>query len=241
MARQRPPSARVIENRLRRLADAAQAAVLLRFFKTGKGEYGEGDRFLGIKVPVLRKLVKEYCSTPLEEVARLLQSPTHEARLVALLLLVQAYERGDDTVQRRVFKLYLDHTDRINNWDLVDLSAPQIVGAHLASRSRRRLETLARSKSLWERRIAIVATHHFIRHNEFDTTLRIAEILLHDEHDLIHKAVGWMLREVWKRDQPTLERFLKPRCREMPRTMLRYAIERFPEPKRQAYLKGTVR
>jgi 3-methyladenine DNA glycosylase AlkD len=226
----------LIEKRLKDVADPEKARLLLRFFKTGPGEYGEGDRFLGIMVPVTRKLVKEYQNAPLTEVAKLLRSPFHEARLLALLLLVKKFEKGDDAVRKDIYTRYLGNTKFIDNWDLVDLSAPNIVGAYLNERSRAPLYKLARSKSLWERRIAILATASFIRQNDFNDTLRIAEALLGDEEDLIHKATGWMLREVGKRDAAALESFLKQFAPRMPRTMLRYAIERFPEPKRKKYL-----
>jgi len=227
-----------IRKRLRVLASAEEAKVLQWFFKTGPGEYGEGDVFIGVRVPALRQLVRE-CPTAGEPAAKsLLQSRVHEDRLLALLLLVRQFANGDGPTRERTYRLYLDCTDRINNWDLVDLSAPNIVGEWLLERDRRPLARLAKSKSLWERRIAIVATSAFIRRRQFDDTLRIADLLLHDSHDLIHKATGWMLREVGKRDEAVLESYLAPRCKTLPRTMLRYAIERFAEPKRQLYLRG---
>ncbi|HEX6042241.1 DNA alkylation repair protein, partial [Longimicrobium sp.] len=202
--------------------------------------YGEGDRFLGIRVPAVRKLVREFRGTPLDEVAVLLRSAWHEARLTALLLLVDAYARGDAATREAVYRLYLSSTAFINNWDLVDTSAPHVVGAHLAEGDRTELERLARSASLWERRIAMLATQHFIRRGEFGTALRIAEMLVGDGHDLIHKAVGWMLREIGDRDRAAEEAFLRRHLRTMPRTMLRYAIEKFPPDLRRAYLKGTI-
>ena len=226
---------------IRSLASAEQAANLARFFKTGPGQYGEGDKFLGVKVPATRKVAREFKSLPLPEVETLLHSEIHEERLLALLILVLQFDKADKMARKQIFDLYMGNTEHINNWDLVDLSAPQIVGGYLETRSRKPLDRLARSASLWARRISIVGTHWFIRHDDFADTLRIARILLKDEHDLIHKAVGWMLREVGKRDLAALEDFLRPHYRTMPRTMLRYAIERFPEKKRQAYLKGTVR
>ncbi len=229
------------QKKIRSLASAEQAANLARFFKTGPGQYGEGDQFLGVKVPATRKVAREFKGLPLSEVETLLHSDIHEERLLALIILVLQFDKADKKARKQVFDLYVGNTEHINNWDLVDLSAPQIVGGYLESRSRKPLDRLARSASLWERRISIVATHWFIRHDDFADTLRIARILLKDEHDLIHKAVGWMLREVGKRDLAALEGFLRPHYRTMPRTMLRYAIERFPEKKRQAYLKGTVR
>lgn len=226
--------------KLRALASPETAAILQRFFKTGPGQYGEGDVFLGIKVPPLRALAKRYQDAKLDVVSDLLTSRYHEERLFALLLLVQLYQNGTDTEQSAAYELYLNNTQRINNWDLVDISAPHIVGRHLESRPRKVLHQLARSPSLWERRIAILATFHFIRLNDFNDTLRIAESLLHDEHDLMHKAVGWMLREVGKRDLAAAEGFLQKHYHGMPRTMLRYAIERFPEQRRRQYLNGTA-
>jgi 3-methyladenine DNA glycosylase AlkD len=214
--------------------------LLQRFFKTGPGEYGEGDVFLGIQVPKVRSVGKEFQDLAITEVNKLLRSSVHEDRLLALLILVRRYSKGDAATQARIYKLYLGNTRYINNWDLVDLSASHIVGAFLKERSRRPLDNLAKSPLLWDRRIAIIATAHFIKHDDFATTLRIAAKLLDDEEDLIHKAVGWMLREVGKRDMAVEEGFLKRHYRRMPRTMLRYAIERFPEAKRQRYLKGKV-
>jgi 3-methyladenine DNA glycosylase AlkD len=229
-----------VQARLRRESSARDARALQWFFKTGPGEYGEGDVFLGVKVPKIRAVAREFRAAPERVVKALLASRIHEERLLALLILVDQFERGSDADRARIVRLYLASTARINNWDLVDLSAPNIVGAWLLERDRSRLDRLARSRSLWERRIAIVATHAFIRRGQFADTLRVADRLLADGHDLIHKAVGWMLREVGKRDRAALEAFLQPRCRRMPRTMLRYAIERFPEPRRQAYLRGEV-
>jgi len=218
------------------MGDVRHAAALQRFFKTAPGEYGAGDRFLGIRLPVLHRLAHDYQQLPRREVSALLGSPWHEERLLALLILVRQYARGDTRTRNAIFRLYLRHTARINNWDLVDCSAAQIVGAHLQEGDRRVLRELARSKLVWRRRIAVIATGHYIRRGEFRDTLTIARMLLDDHHDLVHKAVGWMLREVGKRDRPTEEAFLRRHARRMPRTMLRYAIERFPEKVRQAYL-----
>ena len=229
-------TAKAIERRLRALRDPLIASHHLRFFKCGPGQYGEGDAFLGIMVPMLRKLSKELTPIPVAEAVELLQSKWHEARILALMILVRKYERGDEAMREEIYRRYLANTDRINNWDLVDCSAPAIVGAYLLDRDRSSLFALAKSDSLWERRIAIISTQHFIRHEDFDDTLRIAEILLDDRQDLIHKATGWMLREVGKRDQPVLERFLRKHARRMPRTMLRYAIERLPEELRALYM-----
>lgn len=229
-----------ITKRLKKLGNQEQAAVSQRFFKTGPGEYGEGDIFLGIRVPVLRKLAKTYHPISLKEAEKLLRTPIHEARLLALLLLVIAYAKGDEPTKKSVYQLYLKNTGYINNWDLVDTSAEHIVGAYLMERSKAPLFRLAKSHSLWERRIAVLSTFHFIKRHAFGDTLKIAEMLLADKEDLIHKAVGWMLREVGNRDLKTEETFLKKHYHNMPRTMLRYAIEKFPEPKRQQYLKGKI-
>jgi 3-methyladenine DNA glycosylase AlkD len=227
-------------SRLQRLGNGEKAQGLQRFFKTGRGEYGEGDVFVGLTVPEIRNLAGEYEALPFSEITRLLHSSLHEARMLALFILVRAYAKGDASVQERIFNLYLHHTRFINNWDLVDASAEHIVGAYLQHRGRSPLYDLAASDLLWDRRIAMTATFHYIKRGEFAETLRIAELLLHDREDLIHKAVGWMLREVGKRDCPALEAFLKGHYKTMPRTMLRYAIERFPEPLRKGYLRGEI-
>lgn len=230
------PTAAAAVKRLRTLGDPADATFLQRFFRTGPGEYGEGDRFLGIRVPDTRRLARELRGMPLDQVELLLHSEWHEARLLAVILMGDAYQRGTPAQQNAVYRVYLRNAKRINNWDLVDLSAPNVVGAHLATRPRSKLDMLARSKNLWERRIAIVATQHLIRNREFDDTLRIARLLLHDSHDLIHKAVGWMLREVGKRDRAPLEAFLTEHAHEMPRTMLRYSLEHFAAAQRQRFM-----
>ena len=235
------PSAGTLRRRLRACASPADALFLQRFFKTGAGQYGEGDVFIGVRVPDLRRVCRECGAASLATTRTLLRSRIHEERVLALLLLVQAFNRGDERGRREVYRLYLAHTRYVNNWDLVDVSAGPIVGGWLAERSRAPLARLARSASLWERRIAIVATHHFIRRGELEDTFSIADLLLHDTHDLIHKAVGWMLREAGKRDPDALRAFLLERHSVMPRTMLRYAIERFPEPERRRYLKGVGR
>jgi 3-methyladenine DNA glycosylase AlkD len=231
---------REIRTRLDKLGDKERAEISQRFFKTRPGEYGEGDIFLGIRVPEIRKLVKAFHYITMKDVKQLLQSVIHEERLLALLILVCNYSKGDESVKKSVYDLYLMNTQFINNWDLVDVSAQHIVGAFLMDKSRRPLYRLARSKSLWERRISIMSTFHFIKHDELTETLKISEMLISDEEDLIHKAVGWMLREVGKRHIKTEEEFLKDHYKKMPRTMLRYAIEKFPESKRQRYLKGKI-
>jgi len=230
--------AATVRVRLRQLASPAAAKFLQRFFKTGPGEYGEGDQFIGIRVPMTRKLAKEFAALPRRAVITLLQSPVHEERLLALIILVNAYQRGDDAERAEIYALYLAQLDRVNNWDLVDSSAPYIVGPHLLNRSRKILLRLARSKNLWRRRVAILATFYFIRQNDFADALQLAELLRDDGHDLMHKAVGWMLREIGKRDLTRLRTFLDRHAAGMPRTMLRYAIEKLPERERQRYLRA---
>ncbi|HWZ57758.1 MAG TPA: DNA alkylation repair protein [Gemmatimonadaceae bacterium] len=222
---------------MRALADPDAARFLQRYFKTGVGEYGEGDRFIGVRVPALRALVRELRSISISATTALLRTGVHEERLLALLLLADAYARADARTQATIFRAYLDHTRHINNWDLVDASAPLIVGRHLQGRDRRLLARLARSPLVWERRIAILATFHFIKQRDHADAIRVATLLLRDEHDLIHKAVGWMLREIGKRDTDTLRAFLDAHAPVMPRTMLRYAIERQPADMRQRYLR----
>jgi len=233
-------SSQGIQKHLQRLGDQQHARVMQRFFKTGPGEYGDGDVFVGIRVPHLRKLASECQSLPHRETIRLLHSPIHEARLLALFILVRAYGRGSAAVQEQIYHATLQNTRFINNWDLVDASAEHIVGAYLRQRDKAPLHALAAAELLWERRIAIMATFHYIKRGAFGETLQVAGMLLADPQDLIHKAVGWMLREIGKRDQGVEEAFLQAHYRIMPRTMLRYAIEKFPDHLRQQYLQGTV-
>jgi 3-methyladenine DNA glycosylase AlkD len=225
-----------IRKALRKFARPAKAAILHRFFKTGPGEYGEGDRFLGITVPQIRSLVRRFHPADFAALPPLIGSPLHEERLLGLLLLVERYRKGDEADRDRAYRLYLRSFPHINNWDLVDATAEYIAGPQNVGR--RQLLAWAGSKNLWVRRIAIISTFHSIRHNRFADTLAIARRLLKDPEDLIHKAVGWMLREVGKRDAAVLESFLRRHHRAMPRTTLRYAIERFPERERKAWLKG---
>lgn len=225
---------------LQTLSDKNRARLLQHIFKTGPGEYGEGDVFLGVRVPHIRKLANKYKGVPVSLIIRLLRSAHHEERLLALLLLKKAYINGDEKMHKKIYDLYLANTAYINNWDLVDISASHIVGSFLYDKSRTPLYTLAGSHLLWERRIAVIATFYFIRRYDYDDFLALARMLLHDGEDLIQKAVGWMLREVGKRHRIREETFLKKHYRNMPRTMLRYAIERFPENKRKAYLKGKI-
>ena len=219
-------------------ADASQVEGLSRFFKTGPGQYGEGDKFLGIKVPVTREVVKScWRETSLQDLEECIASEYHEVRLAALLALVELF-RHNKSKQKEYVDFYLAHTDRINNWDLVDLSCYPLLGVWLLDKDRQLLYDLARNgKTIWEQRIGIVSTMTFIRHGQLQDTFDIADILLHHPHDLIHKAVGWLLREAGKRDKDALVQYLEPRWQTMPRTMLRYAIEKFPEAERQQYLK----
>ena len=231
---------RKILNRLRELGDSDTAAHSRRFFKTGPGQYGEGDKFLGIRVPTIRKCVKEYRTISLQDTAELLKSAFHEVRLLAVLVLVAKYSAAKKDAEREaIYRSYLGHTAFLNNWDLVDSSAEHIVGAHLFSKDRKPIYRLVRSSCLWERRIGVMSTFHFIKKEDFADTLAIAELLLGDREDLIHRAVGWMLREVGNRDRKTEEKFLTRHYKQMPRTMLRYAIEKLPEAERLAYLHGT--
>lgn len=231
-------NAGTVQQDLRSIADPRIAEHSGRFFKSGPGEYGEGDKFLGIRVPDQRRVAKKYRSLSLDEIRKLLHSEYHEERLTALLILTYKYPNASDSEKQEIYDFYMSQTEYINNWDLVDTSAPKIVGAWLEKRPRKILYSMAESDNLWERRITIIATHHFIRKDDFGDTLEIADLLLTDDHDLIHKAVGWMLREVGNRNRDVLVEFLNPRYQRMPRTMLRYAIEKFPEELRQSYLNG---
>ena len=234
----------VIYKELKSIADERQREVLMRFFKTGKGQYGEGDKFLGVKVPQTRAIVKAHWTECLDaDVDALITSPYHEVRLAGLLVLLRRYKdaKATEAEREKIVDEYLGYMDFINNWDLVDLTCYEILGDWYFTHNREFLREMARhGETIWVKRIAIVTTMQFIRRGDFDTTLEIAQILLNYPHDLIHKAVGWMLREIGKRDQQVLEGFLLPRYRTMPRTMLRYAIEKFPERLRQKYLKGKI-
>lgn len=231
-----------LENILKKSANPKNAKNLQRFFKTGKGEYGEGDIFLGITVPQQRKIVKEFCNLSIREIQELLDSKIHEKRMIGLFILIKKYERAckikDNKIKKQIFEFYLKNArkNNINNWDLVDLSAPNIMGSYLLDKNRKILYEFAKSENLWERRIAVLSTFAFIRQSDFKDSLKISEILLQDTHDLIHKSVGWMLREIGKRDKKVLEKFLKNNHKKMPRTMLRYAIEKFPEKERKKWL-----
>lgn len=218
--------------------DPAKAAFFQRFFKCGPGQYGEGDRFLGLSVPQVRSVLAQYRTLPVSDCVALLQSPYNEARLLALLVLVAQYQRkrATDTERHTVFDAYLANRHRVNNWNLVDASAPAIVGGHLMQRDRALLYTLSQSPLLWDRRIAVLSTFAFIRSGDFADTLRLCEQLLGDREDLMRKACGWMLREVGKRNETTLRGFLDVHAPHMPRTMLRYALERLPETARLHYM-----
>jgi len=227
-----------LKGELANLRDPVQAKILQHFFKTGHGQYAEGDVFLGIKVPVQRKVAKKFFNLSLLDIKELLTSKIHEHRLISLFILIDKYKKSDDKGKKQIFDFYLKNAKNINNWDLVDLSAPNILGDYLFNDPAQKpiLYRLAKSDDLWEKRISILSTLAFIRQNQFSDTFKIAELLLKDKHDLIHRAVGWMLREIGKRDQSKEEQFLKKHYKIMPRTMLRYAIERFDEKRRNHYL-----
>lgn len=223
---------------LNNLSDSGIAEHSQRFFKTGKGEYGYGDKFLGIRVPVLRKTAKSFQDISIIEIQRLLKSEYHEVRLLSLLIMVGQYSKGDNGEKEQIYNLYLKNTKYVNNWDLVDSSAHYIIGPWLVDKDRSILYEFVNSKNLWERRISIMSTFHFIKNSEFRDTLKLSEILINDTEDLIHKAVGWMLREVGNRNQEVEEKYLHQHYNKMPRTMLRYSIEKFSKARRQQYLKG---
>lgn len=228
-----------LQKDVKKLTNKEKAKFLQRFFKTGIGEYGFGDIFAGLTVPILRSLAIKYKNLSFEDIMLLFRSKIHEERLIALLILVHNFQKKP-LEQRRIYEFYLKNTKYINNWDLVDLSSHEIVGGYLLDKPKDVLLKLAKSKNLWEKRISIISTFTFIRNKEFDTSLKIAEILVKDKEDLIQKALGWMLREIGNRDFPTEERFLKKHYKRMGRTALRYAIEKFPEKKRLAYLHGGI-
>ncbi len=225
---------------LKKNANHKKAKVLTRFFKTGKGEYGEGDKFIGLTNPQIRAIVRKYKTISVSKLTPLIKSEIHEFRLTALLILVEQFKKGDDIKKKKIFNFYLKNIKSVNNWDLVDLTSHHIIGAYLFDKDKTLLYDFAETDNLWLKRIAIISSFYFIRKNEFKDTINISEILLNDKHDLIHKAVGWMLREIGKRDTNTEEEFLIKRYKMMPRTMLRYAIEKFPDEKRQKYLKGEI-
>ncbi|MBW1616260.1 MAG: DNA alkylation repair protein [Deltaproteobacteria bacterium] len=229
-----------IKTELKQTGDDKIARHSLRFFKTKKGEYGEGDRFLGIRVPVLRKIAEKYQNISINDISELINSKYHEQRFFAVVIIINAFKKGNENIKKRIYEFYLNNTKFINNWDIVDVSASNIAGAYLEDKDKKPLYDLALSKNLWKRRIAIVSTHHFIKKNNFKDAFNISDMLLTDKEDLIHKAIGWTIREVGKRSLETEEKFLKNRYKNMPRTMLRYAIEKFEENKRKKYLKGEI-
>lgn len=226
-----------IQQALRSLGDKEIAQHSRKFFKTARGEYGEGDQFIGVRVPVTRKIANTYKNTPLIEIEKLLSSKFHEERLLAVIMLANVAKTADEQLLKTLYQIYIKNSKYINNWDIVDSSAPHIVGKYLYNNNRSPLYKFARSRSLWEKRISIISTLYFIKQDDYTDTLAIAEILLNDSHDLIHKACGWMLREVGNRNIEAEEAFLRQHYQHMPRTMLRYAIEKFPEVKRQKYLR----
>ncbi len=231
-----------LKRELEELRNPEQAKIFQRFFKTGKGEYGEGDIFLGINVPAQRELARKYLILSLPKIQELLKSKIHEHRLIGLIILNEKYNKAkaNEEEKANIANFYLTNTKNINNWDLVDLSAQNILGDFLFDKKKDILYKLAGSENIWERRIAMISTFNFIKQEEFEDALRIAEILLKDNHDLIHKAVGWMLREIGKKDKAVLESFLRQHYKDMPRTMLRYAVEKFPEERKRDYLNGNI-
>ncbi len=229
-----------LKKELGSLANEEKSITYQRFFKTGEGDYSEGDIFLGISVPIQRQIAKKYSNLSIPKIQELIKSKIHEYRLIALLVLMEKYVNSDSKNKEDLFSFYLKNVKYVNNWDLVDISAPGIVGDFLFDKDKKTLYELANSENLWEKRIAIVSTLNFIRKNEFSDALTISEILLNDGHDLIHKAIGWMLREVGKKDKEKLEKFLKFHYKNLPRTTLRYAIERFTERERKKYLLGNI-
>ncbi|MEK6864322.1 MAG: DNA alkylation repair protein [Nanoarchaeota archaeon] len=222
---------------MQHLSNPEKAKLLSGFFKTGKGDYGEGDVFLGIMVPFQREVAGKYKGLSLSEIQELLNSKIHEHRLTALFILIHQYKKANEKKKEEIVKLYLSNTKNVNNWDLVDLSAPRILGEYLLDKDRKMLYAMAKSNLLWDRRIAVLATFMFISKNDFKDSLKLAELLLKDKHDLMHKAIGWMLREIGKRNQKAEEDFLKKHYKQMPRTMLRYSIEKFDDKKKKFYMK----
>lgn len=227
---------------LQESSNSEKAKIYKKFFKTGPGEYGQGDIFIGLTMPEIRRISGEYTNLSLVKIQKLLNSKIHEHRMSGLVILVNKYKKSSEEEKENIFNFYLNNTKRINNWDLVDISCPNIVGEFLLRNKQHKkiLYSLARSENLWEKRIAMVSTLYFIKYFEFEDPLALAEILLSDEHDLMHKAVGWVLREIGKKDENVLKGFLKFHYKNMPRTMLRYAIEHFPESERKNYLSGNI-
>jgi 3-methyladenine DNA glycosylase AlkD len=239
-AKSRLGTAEEVRRRLKECADPEKAEFLPRFFKTGPGEYGEGDRFHGVVVPQCRKIARAARDLSSTELVKLLRSPMHEEREVALFIMVEAFKRARPKARQAIYRCYVQNSKWVNNWDLVDASAPTILGGYLRDRDRSQLREWASSGDLWHRRMAVLATFLYIKEGDFEDALAIARLLRDDEEDLIHKAVGWMLREIGNRDRAVVMRFLKAHYKKMPRTMLRYAIEKFPESRRKAYLEGRI-
>ncbi len=229
-----------IKNQLHQYASPSRKKANEQFFKTGKGQYSEGDKFRGVSMPDIRKVAKANKDANFSKIQKLLDSPIHEERMCGLVILVYKYKTSNEKRKKQIFNFYIKNRKAINNWDLVDVTTPNIVGDYLFDKDKKLLYKYAKSTSLWERRIAILATFAFIRKNEFKDTLTISKILLKDKEDLIHKAVGWMLREIWKRDNKVVENFLQKNYSQIPRTTLRYSIERMPEKKRKNYLDGKI-
>ncbi len=237
------PTLTQLKQELRAVSDKRYVENLTRFFKTGLGEYGEGDIFIGIRMPDLRRICKKYRNSSVPDIGKLMDEKYHEFRIAGVVLMADKFKRGDGALRTEIKNLYEEKMDRVNNWDLVDLSAHKIYGEWFRVNDKNPMPTLrqlAKSKNMWRRRIAVVSTFAYLPHGQFSHALEIAGMLLNDNHDLIHKAVGWALREVGKRDLPSEERFLLKHYKTMPRTMLRYAIEKFPEVKRQKYLRGLM-
>ncbi|MDD4996051.1 MAG: DNA alkylation repair protein [Patescibacteria group bacterium] len=231
------PESIKLKKELKRVANPKRAKTSQRFFKTGRGEYGEGDVFLGINTPQQRKIAAKYNNLSLTEIKKLLKEKIHECRFIALVILIKKYQKVEQKEKKQIFEFYLNNSKKINNWDLVDISAPKIIGDYLLDKKNKKiLYQLAKSNNLWQKRIAILATFSFIKNNEFEHTFKISKLLFNDQHDLIHKAIGWMLREVGNKNQKQEELFLKKYSKQMPRTALRYAIEKFDEKKRKEYL-----
>ena len=228
---------KTITNRLQALSDAEKREIFPKFFKAGKGEYGEGDRFLGVTVPNIRAIAKLHKDVSIEEIRKLIQSEWHEVRLCALIIMVEKSKKKDEALRKELFNLYLSQTKRINNWDLVDLSCRFIIGEYLLDKSRDILYQLAQSPLLWDNRIAIVSTYAFIRKGQLEDTYALSDLMMHHPHDLMHKAIGWMLREAGKRNPERLYDYVMRHRADMPRTMLRYAIEKFSPKERTILMK----
>ncbi len=230
---------KLVIDELTKHEDPKKAQFLQKFFKTGRGQYGEGDIFLGVNMPTIRRISKDFITLSNSEIEKLLESPIHECRMLALIIMVNQFKKASELERKKLFNLYLANTSKINNWDLVDVSCRDIVGEYLLDKDRQRLYQLAKSKNLWERRIAIVSTWYFIKHNQLEDTFKISIILIDDKHDLIHKAVGWMLREAGKKDEQALKDFLNKYANKLPRTALRYSLEKLPNIEKQYYMQLT--